>query len=1093
MNRQGAFWLWLAYVCFVVYGSLVPLDWQPLPLDDAWLRFVSIRLLDVGTQGRADWVANGVLYLPLGFLTANLLTRRTAGRPSLVAYSAAVLCGIGLAIGVEFLQLYFPPRTVSLNDLMAETLGGLAGATLALMGGLPRFRRLLDALVGDHDRLNARLLNAYLIAYAMLAIFPYDFVVSLPELSAKSEAGWGLWLAPAADDSLIRMLAKLTSEVVAAVPIGVFLAIRWHERRRKDIVRALVAGALVGFAIEGVQFFLVSGVSQGLSVLTRAGGVALGLAAIGAVDTATPRELAYFLRRHTVVVSAFYVLTLIGVNDWFSRAWLGWNDAQITLNGLHFLPFYYHYYTTEMIALVSLLAVIAMYAPIGLLTLVNGVAPFWAPLMATLFAIIIESSKLFLAGLHPDPTNLLIAAVAAWLAFVLAARMLKSLEQSPASRSPLDADSTIVTPAMTVTEPLSHALDRPAAPLATLNLGRTAILLLPALAIGWFGWRFPFHGVVLALGMVGYGALIWRRPAWIAFAIPVGLVALDLAPWSGWYFIDEFDLLMLVSLTVASARLPRTSGKPRRDSLAGVLWVLVGGSLLIGVARALFPVQMPEIAGLTPYFSPYNAVRIAKGAVWAFLLLTVFARLSALGIGVLALFGRGLIAGLTVVVTVVIWERAVFPGLFDFADVYRVTGPFSQMHVGGADLETYCIVAVPFLVAGTLASSRWHNWLAGLALFALTTYSVLVTFSRMAYLGYAVVVIVALLAHLRAIGRLGNRQAWSGRVALAAGLIVVGSAITAPILSGSFAQARFATMGNDQATRLGHWQDALKMRDSDWATSLFGMGIGRFPETHYWRSAETHAARFGLGVEGANRFLKLAPGSPLYLDQFVTPTPGTGYRIELRLRSENPNTRVTASLCEKWLLTSARCDSATFEAGERTGWTVHHAELSANDIGTGIPVLGRTVKFSLNYSAGSAVADVDDVRLLDAEGHLLLANGDFSHGFDRWFFSIDNDLPWHTWSLPVGLLFDQGWFGLIAAALMLSIALRRVVRAVWTGHAEASALLGALIGIAMIGSVNTVIDSPRLLLLTLMLMLFGLIEFAKPSGQQHRSRSASAI
>ena len=60
---------WLAYLVFVIYGSLVPLDFHPMPLDQAWSRFQQIPMLQIGVQGRADWMANGVLYVPVGFLS----------------------------------------------------------------------------------------------------------------------------------------------------------------------------------------------------------------------------------------------------------------------------------------------------------------------------------------------------------------------------------------------------------------------------------------------------------------------------------------------------------------------------------------------------------------------------------------------------------------------------------------------------------------------------------------------------------------------------------------------------------------------------------------------------------------------------------------------------------------------------------------------------------------------------------------------------------------------------------------------------------------------------------------------------------------
>ena len=72
--RQSAiaWWLLLAYAAFIIYGSLVPLDYRALPFDQAWDRFVHAPFLQLGLASRADWVANGVLYVPLGFLAVRM-------------------------------------------------------------------------------------------------------------------------------------------------------------------------------------------------------------------------------------------------------------------------------------------------------------------------------------------------------------------------------------------------------------------------------------------------------------------------------------------------------------------------------------------------------------------------------------------------------------------------------------------------------------------------------------------------------------------------------------------------------------------------------------------------------------------------------------------------------------------------------------------------------------------------------------------------------------------------------------------------------------------------------------------------------------
>jgi hypothetical protein len=90
---------------------------------------------------------------------------------------------------------------------------------------------------------------------------------------------------------------------------------------------------------------------------------------------------------------------------------VGWR-----LRDIHFVPFYYHYFTTEMHAVISLTAVSLSYAPLGLLGWAWHVRPGVVATMALLLSALMETSKLLAEGTHPDPSNLWIAAAAAWLA-----------------------------------------------------------------------------------------------------------------------------------------------------------------------------------------------------------------------------------------------------------------------------------------------------------------------------------------------------------------------------------------------------------------------------------------------------------------------------------------------------------------------------------------------------------------------------------------------------------------------------------------------------------------------------------------------------
>ena len=104
------------------------------------------------------------------------------------------------------------------------------------------------------------------------------------------------------------------------------------------------------------------------------------------------------------------------------------------------------------------------------------------------------------------------------------------------------------------------------------------------------------------------------------------------------------------------------------------------------------------------------------------------------------------------------------------------------------------------------------------------------------------------------------------------------------------------------------------------------------------------------------------------------------------------------------------------------------------------------------------------------DGREQLQKGDFSQGMDRWFFSVDNDKPWHIWSLPVQVLFDQGWLGLVTLALFVALGLWRAACNAWRGDAMAGALLASSAGFLVLGSLDSLVDSPRLLLLFLLLL-----------------------
>lgn len=590
-----------------------------------------------------------------------------------------------------------------------------------------------------------------------------------------------------------------------------------------------------------------------------------------------------------------------------------------------------------------------------------------------------------------------------------------------------------------------------------LGLAALAAALAQALA-------YPVYAWPLALLIALAAALVVWRPASVLAILPAAMVALDFAPASGRVLGDEFDLLQLALLPLLWWR---TRGRPAAALAPALKWalVLLAASLAASLVRGGWPWRWPAANALAAPHDPYEALRVGKGALWAYALMPLLRRLPGDAAAQLRWFGAGMSVALAATVAVVLWERAAFPGLFDFASDYRVTGPYSAMHTGGATIECVIAVSVAFAIAA-LRRTRNPGWRIALALLlVLASWAMTVTYSRNGWAALLVAGLIAALPDRRRRGVSLRRAAIGAALALAMG----GAAL--PVLLGAFAQQRLAATRGDFAVRVAHWRDALALRDHDLLTQAIGMGLGRYPALHRERSAEPiHAGSFALMRDAAGDFLRLRPGAPLYVEQFVNVDPGGRYELALSERAD-ASSAVQVALCEKWLLTSARC--ARVEPGPTRadgGWLRRHWMLDTGAWSTHASALRRPVKLAVFIGSEGAGADIARIQLAGPSEQPLLANGDFSRGLDHWYWSTDVDPPWHIHSLPVQLLFDQGWLGVLAWGVLAALALAGVARRALAGEPGACALLAALTAMAVSGSVNSLFDAPRILWLGLLLL-----------------------
>lgn len=265
LQKWLALSLWL-YLAFVIYGSLVPLHFVGISLDEAIQRYSQIRHLDLGIQSRADWVANILLFVPLAFLLAAVSFRTAAtGRNLLLAVLIQLFC-VSLALSIEFIQLYFPQRTVSINDIIAESLGAFAGISLYLLFG-ERFKHFLfsAALMRGQTSVFFYLLLGYSALFFLYQILPLDLTLSPIELYKKWQDGRIVLLPFSAyKGSMAEIAYAVVSDIVLWLPV----ALLWLLHNPQQSLLAFYSRILLLAAVlEFCQLFVYSRVTDVSDVL----------------------------------------------------------------------------------------------------------------------------------------------------------------------------------------------------------------------------------------------------------------------------------------------------------------------------------------------------------------------------------------------------------------------------------------------------------------------------------------------------------------------------------------------------------------------------------------------------------------------------------------------------------------------------------------------------------------------------------------------------------------------------------------------------------------------------------------------------------
>ncbi len=1074
-NRAVFGWFWLLNWAFICYGSLIPFDYQGITLDTALTRFARIPTLVLGLESRIDWLANLILYAPLTLFGALWLSGGKTFRQAPVAVIGGILLASAwsllTALGIEFAQLYFPARTVSMNDLIAEGLGTATGAGIALIAGNRLFLLIARARSISREEASVAAVALYGLIYVAVSLFPFDFSAAAVILAQKlrdGQASW--WLSASQSEQGLLVYLKLVAEAIAFAPFGYWAGRRWPSR---GPTAAALGGLAAGSLIEILQLFLMASTSQGASAIARALGATLA-AWLATRENRIARWATPSRRRVlALTLSAPWFAGVLYLAGW-GRSAVNLTDIPTRLDAVRWTPFVYHYFTNEAVALVSVLAIGGAYAWVGLAgPLISRHTATWAwPTLAFLIAAAVEASKLILAMRHPDPTNALIAAAAAYLMATIWQRF-TGLRSKAGSRSKT-APEEIKIPLRRLQLRAQEESQTPElpAPLLAATLGITSAILIRL---------YPNNTVALATAALLCVVAVWRHPASAFMIVAIHLGLSDVVRYTGNRVWEPLDTLMVAVLIGALAsREPPGNGTPIGGHWIAALSILT----TIGIARGLAGADMNDPDLLFSRMGPFNALILAKGAVWAMALQWLLSRGTVRGANALTQFAVGLTIALAGVSALTIMERSSFLALGDFTSPHRAAGPFSAISTGGAYIEGFLAAAVPFGIACAVLARHWLGRVASVGTVVLAAYATMITYSRAGQVMFLLCAAATLAVALRSARSTSpgtttqpasrtmpdgwwSRFFWPLAIA---GLIAL---VAVPVLVGGFSTWRFTQVSQDSDTRVEHWRKVAKLIGDNPLDWLLGRGIARLPMVAYLESsADERPALFSRQRESGNHYLRVSPGMIGYLDQTLSASVSGLVRMTLRARSGVPGASFSVMLCEKDLVQSVRCDSRMIQPPPDGKWHVVDAalELDRSATSTRWPRAHQVI----SLASGSLSIDIDDVQARDVEDAQLIANGGFENALGAWYYVSDAHLAWHAKNLLLHLGVEHGLLGALFYLAMALVAFQRLLPALKSRSIYQVALGSAIAAFLGIGLIDSLIDSPRFSQLFLMLLLLAM-------------------
>ncbi len=435
LSRRHMAILAVLYGLAVVYSSLVlgpdGLHYVPISLGEAWQKFRALQFVDNASDQRADWIANAIMIVPLAYFLHGALTQGVPPVRQVRRAAGALSACIAIILMVKYAQLFFPPRTVTLNYIAAQSIGALLGVGLSHIAQRRIYPWVLAMHRGGHGLVIV--LGAYSILAAAYFLMPFDIALSPDDLLTRL-AQLPLSVFPGVGRNEAYRTFLVLADAAATVPVGMFLAVTGRELSFGGLILRGI-GLIVPVTI--LSLFVLSTTPFAFCLVSRTVGVGIGIWFMWRLKGKDLWKRHYQYARYVPIAFPTLVALAMLSNGLLNMRWLSADQAIAGLASRQLLPLWSLYIVTKAEAARSVVETAAMFAPIGAMVWLRR--GFWSKgarfsaFLAFAISLAIEIGRAAKPDIDPNFTAPFVAAVAAAAAFRVMPALWKLFEEEAKS------------------------------------------------------------------------------------------------------------------------------------------------------------------------------------------------------------------------------------------------------------------------------------------------------------------------------------------------------------------------------------------------------------------------------------------------------------------------------------------------------------------------------------------------------------------------------------------------------------------------------------------------------------------------------------